>query len=69
MLLDVYLVHFVEDLLNNKMNVEYIQLNDIVYHKKFLINLDHVLKNKQIQIYFLTNKQDKQHVVDIPFEK
>jgi hypothetical protein len=58
MLLDIYRVHFVDDLLNNKMNVEYVQLNEFVYHEKFLINLDLVLINKQIQMYLLTNKQD-----------
>jgi len=69
MLLNIYLIHLVKDLLNNKINVEYRKLNELVYYKIFLIDRDLVLKNKEIQIYLLTNKQDNQHVLDIPGAK
>ncbi len=69
MLLNVDLVHFLEDLLGNKMNVECIQLNEVVDHKKSSINLDLVLENKPVQKYLLTNRQDRRYVLDIPLKK
>lgn len=43
MKLNIYQVHFEQDLLNNEINVEHIQLNDLEYHEKFLIYHDLVL--------------------------
>lgn len=43
MRLNIYLIHFVQDVLNNEINVEHIQLNDLEYHEKFLIYPDLVL--------------------------
>ena len=40
MILNIYLIHFVQDVLNNEINVEHIQQNDLEYHEKFLIYHD-----------------------------
>jgi len=43
MKLNIYLIHFVQDVLNNEINVEHILLNDLEYHEIFSIYLDLVL--------------------------
>jgi hypothetical protein len=68
-LINIYLVHFVQDLENNKKNDEYMQLNDLVYHKKFSIYDDLALENKEAPMYLLSNKQDNHHALDIPLKK
>jgi len=43
MILNIYLIHFEQDVLNNEINVGHIQLNDLEDHEKFSICLDLVL--------------------------
>lgn len=48
------------------MHVEYVQLNEVESQKISLINLDLVLENELIPMYWLANRKDTQHVPDIP---
>jgi hypothetical protein len=40
MRLNIYLIHFVQDVLDNEINVEHIQLNDLEDREIFLIYHD-----------------------------